>query len=125
MKILVVKEHWANKILSGEKTWEIRGRNTHVRGEVGIAISGTGKVFGTVSLIDSKPIGLHDALGNMDKHRLCANDAAFMYAQPHAWEIENAERFDEPIPYTHKRGAVVWVNDSSIVKEGATWKRSM
>lgn len=114
MKILIVKEHWANMILDSKKTWEIRGRNTLVRGRIGLAISGTGKVFGTVNVIDSKPIGLVDALENMDKHRLSADGAAFLYAQPHAWVLEKAERFREPIPYTHRRGAVVWVNDESI-----------
>lgn len=46
MDILVVKPYFATLILRGEKTWEIRGSNTHKRGLIGIAKSGTAKYMG-------------------------------------------------------------------------------
>ncbi|GAF99913.1 unnamed protein product, partial [marine sediment metagenome] len=27
----------------------------------------------------------------------------------YAWVLEKAKRYDEPIPYTHPLGAVIWV----------------
>lgn len=53
MKGLILKPHWADLILSGEKTIEIRGNNTKIRGTIGIIKSKSGSVFGTVDLYDS------------------------------------------------------------------------
>lgn len=59
MKGLIIKSKWADLILSGEKTWEIRGSQTHQRGRIGIIKSGTGKIFGSVELVTAswQPIG--------------------------------------------------------------------
>ena len=32
------------------------------------------------------------------------------YQKPHAWVLEDAERFEKPFEYEHKQGAVVWVD---------------
>ena len=53
MKGLIIKPYWANKILGEEKTLEIRISNSNIRGTIGIVISGTSKVWGTVELVDS------------------------------------------------------------------------
>ncbi len=52
MKGLIIKPKWADLILSGDKTIEIRGSRTKIRGEIGIIKSGSKKVFGTVELMD-------------------------------------------------------------------------
>lgn len=36
MQGLITKPMWADMILSGAKTWEIRGSRTHKRGTIGI-----------------------------------------------------------------------------------------
>lgn len=114
MKILIVKEHWANLILSGKKSWEIRSRNTSVRGRVGIAISGTGKVFGSVEIIDSIGVTYSDMLQNKENHKIEDHDLIFKYPVPKAWVMVHPEKFEEPVTYNHKQGAVIWVNDEDL-----------
>ena len=111
MDILIVKPKWAELILSGQKTWEIRGSNTNKRGIIGIAESGTGKVYGEVELIDSTPLDLKGFFIGQKWHKL---DIAWTelwtrYKTPYAWELRNAKRYDEPKPYNHPKGAVIWV----------------
>eukprot|EP00435_Cladocopium_sp_Y103_P046798 s1761_g13.t1 len=54
---LIIKEKWALKLLNGEKSWEIRGSSTAKRGTIAIAISGTGKLYGEITLVDAKMVG--------------------------------------------------------------------
>jgi hypothetical protein len=44
---LVIKSPWIEKILAGETTWEIRGRNTKLRGRIALIKSRSGKIYGT------------------------------------------------------------------------------
>ena len=32
------------------------------------------------------------------------------YQNPHAWVLEDAERYEKPFEYEHKQGAVIWVH---------------
>ena len=70
MDILIVKPKWAELILTGQKTWEIRGSNTRKRGLIGIAESGTGKVYGEVELIDSRAMFYADFVEGAYNHKL-------------------------------------------------------
>jgi hypothetical protein len=49
---LIIMEPWAERILIGKKTWEIRGSKTHIRGKIDIIQSGTGHDYGTANLVD-------------------------------------------------------------------------
>ena len=60
MKGLIIKAPWIDYILEGKKTWEIRGSNTNIRGRIALIKSGSGKIFGTVDLVDSKKITLDE-----------------------------------------------------------------
>ena len=70
MKGLIIKPYWANKILDGEKTLEIRGANSNIRGTIAIIISGTSKVWGTVDLVDSFLIEYKDFKKFYKEHRI-------------------------------------------------------
>ena len=113
MDILIIKPKWAELILSGQKIWEIRGSNTKKRGIIGIAESGTGKVFGEVELVDSYPMDFKNFLIGQKWHKLNITWAELLtiYKKPHAWELRNAKRYDEPKPYNHPKGAVIWVKE--------------
>lgn len=108
MKGLIIKPKWADLILSGEKTWEIRGSRTHFRGRFDIIKSGSGKVFGSVDLVDC--ISLHGwddvalICDNMDKHHVPLG--VIQYKKPWAWVLRNPIIYPEPIPYKHPQGAV-------------------
>ena len=111
MKGLIVLPSWGNDILDGFKSWEIRNGNIKHRGETGIIFSGTKSVHGIVDLIDSFPLTQMLFDQNMDKHRI--QNGAFdisRYKYPYVWVIDSPRRYENPIPYKHPKGAVVWVN---------------
>ena len=105
MDALIIKKPHIDNILSGIKTWEIRGSSTKKRGKIGLIESGSKTIVGEVELVDS--IELTDELirTNADKH-LAKN---ITYKKPHAWVLKNAKRYETPIPYKHPLGAIIWV----------------
>jgi len=101
-RCLIIKKKWIDLILSGEKTWEIRGHNTTVRGEIGLIESGSGLVVGECRLID----GSKECF---NRHRVENWKEVVKYKDPHAWVLKNAKRYKKPCPYVHPKGAVIWV----------------
>lgn len=113
MDILIVSPYWADKILDGEKVWEIRGSSTKKRGRIAIAKSGTSCVFGEVSVEDAIPLTKALWEENIDKHLVrCPWDLVLeKYKHPHAWIFEpnSGTRYETPKHYDHPKGAVIWV----------------
>jgi len=52
MKGLVIKSPWIEKILAGEKTWELRTRAVRERGTIALIKGGSGTIVGTCSILD-------------------------------------------------------------------------
>jgi len=110
MKGLIIKDPWVDLILRGEKTWEIRSSNVKIRGEIALIKSGTGKIFGTVELVDSKELTLEEYRDSEDFHFIPEEKLKLPYKRTYAWFLKNPNMFDTPIPYHHPQGAVIWVN---------------
>ena len=107
---LVVKKRWLEKILAGRKTWEIRGGPTKKRGWIHLAQSGsTGKLMGRGKLVDVRRLSRRSFEQNVSHHCVDSWDDV-KYKKPYAWVLEDAERFERPFPYEHKKGAVIWVD---------------
>lgn len=116
-RALVVKENWARHILSGEKTWEIRGSATSIRGRIAIAVSGTGEIWGEVDLVDCVALPEKEQWFYQERHRhrvLYSSDIC--YERPHAWILKNAAIYVHPKNYSHPSGAVIWVRLSRKLK---------
>ena len=107
MDCLIIKEKYLQKILSGKKTWEIRGSKTHKRGRIGLIQSGSGKIIGECELIDCIKLDLDTYLKNQDKH--CSENTTLTYKQTYAWVLKSPIRYTSPKPYTHPQGAIIWV----------------
>lgn len=111
---LIVRDPYASQLLNGEKIWEIRGRPTQIRGTVVIIKSGTGHAFGTVKLV--RVLGplqlgdLVDAAELPDAEREQFRVLGLPYRQTFAYIVSNPWWFQDPIPYRHPSGAVIWVN---------------
>ncbi|WP_028589438.1 ASCH domain-containing protein [Paenibacillus massiliensis] len=110
MQGLIIKPKWADLILDGFKTWEIRGSRTHKRGTIGIIKSGSGKVYGQVDLVDCLPCPVDVFGANFNKHCIKDTRVAYHYNQAWAWVFANPVKYPEPVPYVHPQGAVIWVN---------------
>ncbi|MGM0842842.1 MAG: ASCH domain-containing protein [Bacillota bacterium] len=111
MKGLIVKSPWIELILEGKKTWEIRGSNTNIRGTIALIKSGSGMVYGEVNLNDCKELTLKDYQVSNEFHRVQSeNSQALPYKKTYAWVLEKPQIYEEPIPYKHPMGAIIWVN---------------
>ena len=114
MDILMIKQPWGEKILNGEKTWEIRGSGTSKRGRIALAFSKTGAKYGEVELVDSIP--LTEELWKSGCVKAGLPDVSWkelleMYKAPYAWVMQNPQKYKAPVPFTPKRGAVIWVRE--------------
>ena len=57
-RALLIREPFVSWILSGKKTWELRGSATKIRGRIALVASGSGTVVGTCDLVDVRgPLG--------------------------------------------------------------------
>lgn len=111
MKGLIVKQPWIDGILNGRKVWEIRGSRTTIRGPIALIQSGSGLILGTATLIDCLALTPDDYHQAEALHRIPQTvDRPLPYARIFAWALADHRRFDNPIPYSHPLGAVIWVN---------------
>ena len=111
MKGLVIKSPWIDLIFKGEKTWEIRGSNTKIRGKIALIKSGTGMIYGTAELVDCKKLSLKEYQASKNYHCIPEEVTANApYKTIHAWVLQNPVLYDKPQPYKHPQGAVIWVN---------------
>ena len=108
---LVLRSPWAHLVLSGLKTWELRGGKTLKRGRIGIALAGTGTLLGEVTLAGAKLLvdWQQDLRQNVDKHRVIDLKTLSGYKKIWAWELANPKLYDQPVEYKHPKGAVTWV----------------
>ena len=45
-----------------------------------------------------------------NKHKVDLDYKDIKYKHLYGWVLENAVKFNKPIPYNHKQGCVIWVN---------------
>jgi len=106
---LLLHRKWLDLILSGQKTWELRGQSTTKRGVVALIQCGSSHVFGEVTITDARQVSPLDLFDNVDKH--CVSDLSIIqYQQVFAWILRDAKRYKDPRYYNHRRGAVNWVD---------------
>lgn len=111
MKGLIIKDPWITKILNGEKPWEIRGSNTKIRGTISLIKSGTGLIFGTVDIVRSTEITLDQFRAHKNLHKIPIDENTQLpYPKTFVWTFVKPKWHDEPIPYVHKQGCVIWIN---------------
>lgn len=111
-KALIIDSPHIERILTGEKTWEMRSRNCTMRGLIGMIRKGSGTVVGLVDIIDvCGPLTRDELLANLDKHRRTreqVDDSEFAKWNI-AWVLSNARRLLDPVRYLHPKGAQSWI----------------
>lgn len=113
---LIIQTDPLNRILSGRKTWEIRGSRTAMRGPIALIESGTGCVVGTCELVGTVgPISLAELRRNRGKAGFVASE--LYYKPTFAWVLRHAARLQSPTPYRRRRGVVIWVRLTPAVAE--------
>jgi hypothetical protein len=111
-KGLIIAEPWIGRILSGEKTWEMRSQGTSYRGWFGLIAKGTGAVHGLARLVDvGEPMTPEEMLRTEALHRIpgAMIRSGYVAKWTVPWKLADIFRLPEPVPYHHKPGAVIWV----------------
>lgn len=108
MDALIIKKPWIDYILSGKKTWEIRGCSTKKRGKIELIQSKSGLVVGCCEITDCFKLNLKEYSSSYNKHCIDKLDC-LPYKATYAWVISNPCRYENPKKYSHPNGAVIWV----------------
>jgi hypothetical protein len=120
---LIIDTPHIDRILSGEKTWELRSGHTKIRGFVALIRKGSGQVIGTVKIVDSLG-SLTEAqmMQNLQKHRVEVErlKSGSLSKYKYAWVMEQARPLKAPIAYDHPNGAVIWVTLAPTVCRSLT-----
>jgi uncharacterized protein YqfB (UPF0267 family) len=108
---LVINSPWIDLILSGKKTWEIRGSRTKPRERIALIKSKSGTVVGGCDVVGCiGPLALDRLRAEHEKHRVPLEELDELpYPHTYAWVLENAKPLAQPIAYEHPSGAVIWV----------------
>ena len=106
-KALIIKKEWLDKIFDHGKTWEMRATTTKVRGKIGLIESGSGLIVGEAELFGCSAVPVPRVKDLVQFHQV--EDLELLKKWKYAWFLKNAKRYKEPIPYSHPRGAVIWV----------------
>jgi hypothetical protein len=120
MRALMIRRPWIDMILDGEKTWEIRGARTSVRGSVGLIASRSGTVVGVCDVADCVgPLTANAFRKNAKKAGMRPSEATLgYYQQTYAWVVTKARRLERPVAYKHPPGAIIWVKlDAAVEKK--------
>jgi hypothetical protein len=120
---LVIADPWIGMILDGSKTWEMRSTNTSRRGWIGLIRKGTGCVWGIAQIADSGlPMSPEKMIETFEKHRIpehmIRSGEVSKWNTP--WILKDVRVLNQPVPYTHKLGAVTWVSLDSEVSQAIT-----
>ena len=111
-KGLIIDTSHIDRILAGEKTWEMRSTATKQRGRIALIRKRSGTIVGTVNLVDSVgPLTREQMLKNFTKHCVCEDriQNGLVDKWPYAWVMNDAVGLNSPLPYRHPLGAVMWI----------------
>jgi hypothetical protein len=98
-------------IIAGQKTWEMRSRNTAVRGRIALIKKGSKTVVGVADLVATRPkLSWAELRANVDKHCVPESDIDDDFKHNIAWVLERAQPLREAVPFRYPSGAVIWVN---------------
>lgn len=128
---LFVQKPWIDKILDEGKTWEMRGYLTHKRERFYLAESKANLLRGEATLADCKLVAVKDGngawliaediLNESDVENVSSIDKKMGFSlenlpeflrekctRLYAWVLSDVKKYQEPIPWKPKSGAVIW-----------------
>ncbi len=118
-KGLIIADPWIGYVLGGTKDWEMRSSGSSHRGWFGLIRKGTGAIYGVARLIEvGAPLSPTELIATFERHRIpehmIRSGEVAKWNTP--WKLDDVRRFDPPVSYRHKSGAVTWVelDDAAI-----------
>jgi hypothetical protein len=121
MRALLIRRPWIDLILGGQKTWEIRGARTAIRGQIGLIASRSGTVIGVCDLVDCVgPLTAEQFRKNAKKAGMRPSEATLgYYRQTYAWVLEKPRLLKQSLPRVEiyvrgaRRPAANWLHSPS------------
>ena len=100
---LSIKEKWVQKILSGEKVWEIRSQACHKRERIALVQTVVGQLVGDVAIVDCCKLTRAEFEAGERQHCVSASEQR-EFAKPgrkiYAWCLADPRRYTTPVPCT-------------------------
>lgn len=82
MRGLIIRSLWAQDIVAGRKTWELRPTNFRRRETIALILGGSGTIIGTATLCDTLgPMTLRQLRPHAKKHDHSGQAAIFALLQ--------------------------------------------
>ena len=122
---LVLRPCWAQMIVDGAKTLELRGALTRKRGLVALAAAGTSQLLGQCRIagsykiaewdddsqryIDCPPLSLRRLTHVHQVQDVEETLRRLNYKEVHGWVLQDVEKYKPPRQYQHTSGCVSWV----------------
>lgn len=107
-RALIIDSPHIDRILLGQKIWEMRSTPTKIRGRIGLIKKGTGLIVGSADLYDvGNALNEFTALLTAEYHMVADLNKIKKWKFP--WMLKDVVKFKKPIPYRHPKGAVIWV----------------
>jgi len=109
-RALIIKKQYLDLIFDNDKIWEMRSTIVKPKlfGRICLIEAGSGLIVGETDLIGcGKPLSERMALLTKNFHQV--EDLELLKKWKYPWLLENAKRYEKPIPYKHPQGAVIWV----------------
>lgn len=108
-KALVIREPWIDLILSGQKTWEMRGQRPAFRGWLGLIRKGSGHVSCIARLVEvGHPLTEDEMIAAFEQHRIpesmIRSGEVAKWTTP--WKLADIRVLHRPVPYRHPNGAI-------------------
>lgn len=115
---LVIRQPWLDHIMEGRKRWEIRSRPSQVRGVIALIEAGAGVIRSLATLRTSYgPLTEVDWIHAKQAGHIVGPEASVLgYKSGYAWELGAILPLRQPVPYTHPRGAIIWVRLTEDVR---------
>ena len=107
---LCIKSPFAQLVVEGRKTWELRSFRTHKRERIAIAMSQTQSLVGEVDIVDCIPLDDTLIQQNVAKHQVHDPRGLLGGGQLFAWVLESPSQYNPPKSYEHPAGAISWVH---------------
>lgn len=120
-KALIIADPWIGYLLDGSKTWEMRSSGASHRGWFGLIRRGTGAIYGIARLEDvGEPLSPEQMVAAHQHHRIpeamIRSGEVAKWNVP--WKLAEIRRLVRPVAYSHKSGAVTWVELDSAAMSG-------
>lgn len=111
-RALRIREPWIGKILSGEKTWEMRPQRTAVRGLIGLIRQGTNLVVGVARLADCLPaLTRANYMEYANRHAIPETilDRVLEKNWVYPWVLDGVRPLPQPVQFRQKSGPVKFI----------------